>query len=487
MSYYGLLITISLLMLFCVFASKMLSRLGVPILIFFIAVGVILGSDLVAGINYDNPFLTKEIGNIALMFIIFYGGMDFPWRSSKHIIPQGIALSTVGIFITAFGIGYIAHLVTGMGLIECILLGAIVAPTDAASVFSTLGSQKLKLRRNTATLLEFESGSNDPIAYMMMIALINIIKNPQYGAGDIAWLMFTEVAFGIIMGFAIGYLGVFVLSRVRLNIEGLYPVLGIAIVMFTYAFTMVINGNYFLAIYIAGLIIGNSSFFHKMRFIKYFENQSWIMQVLLFVTLGLQVNPAELIPIAGESLILAILLMFVVRPIAVIPIMALFKAPKNDSIFTAAVGFRGAASIVFAMYPLMAGINHANQIFNIVFFVALVSVTYQSFILKPLAKRLHLIKKGDHDFMLRRFNDYSDEIDDIQLLGVYVSYTSDAAGKTLRELKAPEGVSILAIRQKQRYEIPSGDTKIHRGDRLILTCLDPEALAVFCKEHGLES
>ncbi len=477
-------------MLFCVFASKLITKTGMPFLLLFLGIGILIGSEGVLGIHYNNPYLTKEIGNIALMFIIFYGGMEFPWKSSKEIIPEALAISTIGVLCTGLLFGGFAYVITDMSMLECILLGAIVAPTDAASVFSALGSQKIHIKRRTANILEFESGSNDPVAYLMMIVMISLITKPDYTLADMAWLMFTEIVFGLIVGAIVGYVAVRILSRIRLNIEGLYPVFGIALVMLTYSVTATINGNYFLSIYVAGLIIGNSSFFHKMKLIRFFDNQSWIMQVALFVTLGLQVVPSELMPVAGEGILLALVLMFVIRPLILMPIMTVFKTPLKDQIFIGLVGFRGAASIVFATYPMMAGMQSANYIFNLIFFLALVSVMVQSIMLKPLAKKLNLVAKThEHDFRLRRFNDFSEDLDDIMLHGVYVAYNSDAVGKHIYELGMPKGISVLAIRQTRDYKVPHRSTKLDKGNRILFTCKeeDQAALALFCKDHGFES
>ncbi len=482
-----LIILISVLMLFCIFASKYLSRFGVSILLVFIGIGMFMGSDGLIGIYFDNPALTKEIGNIALCFILFYGGMDFKWRMGKNIIAQGIALSTVGVLITTLGVGAIAYYVTNMSILECMLLGAIASSTDAASVFSTLRSQKITLKGRLAPLLEFESGSNDPMAYLLTVVLISLNLNPGITTGEVALLLFTEIAFGLVVGLLAGYFSVRLLNRIRLDVDGFYPIFGIALVLFLYAFTMTIGGNFFLAIFVAGLIIGNSSFILKMRFIRFFDGQSWLMQIILFVTLGLQVFPSQLGEVAISSLIISLVLILVIRPLAVIPILSLFKVPMKEQLFVSLVGFRGAASIVFATYPLIAGIGVADEIFNIIFFIALSSIIIQGTLLRPLARKLGFVESASRDYVLKHFNDYSDEIDDIQVLGVYASFDSPAIGYRLDELVMPKGVKILAIRQHEKYIIPAGSTRIGAGNRLLLNCLDEEVLWDFCREMKFES
>ena len=482
-----LIILISILMLFCIFASKYLSRFGVSILLVFIGIGMFMGSDGLIGIYFNNPSLTKEIGNIALCFILFYGGMDFQWRMGKGIVAQGVALSTIGVVITTAGVGAIAYYVTDMSILECMLLGAIVSSTDAASVFSTLRSQKITLKGRLAPLLEFESGSNDPMAYLLTVVLISMNLNPEISAGGIALLLFLEVALGLLVGWAAGVFSVWLLNRIRLDVDGFYPIFGIALVLFLYSFTMSIGGNFFLAIFVAGLIIGNSSFILKMRFIRFFDGQSWLMQIILFVTLGLQVFPSQLGEVAIPSLIISVVLIIVIRPLAVVPILSLFRVPIKEQLFISLVGFRGAASIVFATYPLISGIGAANQIFNIVFFIALSSIIIQGTLLRPLARKLDFVESASRDYVLKHFNDYSDEIDDIQVLGIYVSFDSPAIGYRLDELVMPKGVKILAIRQHEKYMIPAHNTRIGAGNRLLLNCADEEVLWDFCREMKFES
>ncbi len=484
----NLLILISILMLFCIFAGKYLSRFGVPILLFFIGIGMFLGSDGLIGINYDNPYMTKEIGNIALAFILFYGGMDFRWKTGKEIIWQGVALSTAGVLLTAGAVAAVTCFVTDMTLLEGLLLGAIVSSTDAAAVFSTLRSQKINLKGRLAALLEFESGSNDPVAYLLTIVMVGIVADPtNYTAAKVALMLTEEIVFAIAVGALAGYAAVQILNRIRFNIEGFYPIFGIALVVFIYSFTMAIGGNYFLSVYLAGLIIGNSSFILKMRFIRFFDGQSWLMQIVLFVTLGLQVFPSQLGEVAVPALIISLTLILIIRPLMVIPILSLFKVPIKEQLFVAFVGFRGAASIVFATYPLIAGIGVANQIFNIVFFIALSSIILQGTTLRPLALKLGLAVKSSSIYEMKRFNDYADEIDDIHVLGVYVSYESPAVGYRLDEIVMPKDVKVLAIRQHEKFIIPSHNTRLGIGNRLLLTCMDEEILADFCREMKFDS
>ncbi len=487
MSIHELTIIITLLMLFCVFASRYLTYFGVPILVFFIGIGMILGSEGIFGIHFDNPFLTREIGNIALCFIIFSGGMDLRWRSAKPIISSGLLLSTVSVFLTAFLVGVVTSFILGIPLLYGLLLGAIVSSTDAAAVFSVFRTQKSRLKSKVASLLEFESGSNDPMAYMLTITMLGIITNPQDSVLNYILLFVKQFGFGAIIGIALGFITVQMLNRMRLSVEGMYLIVGISLLLFTYSIASLIGGNGFLAVYIAGFIIGNTSFIQKTRFVHFFEVQSWIAQIILFVTLGLQVFPSQLVPVMISGIIISLILIFIIRPIAVMPILSLFKIPIKEQLFVSLVGFRGAASIVFATYPLTVGLPFAHEIFNMVFFIALTSVLFQGINLKPLAKHLGVIEKEDDKPIMQTFSQYMDELSDMPILGVYVLSDSPAIGKRISELGLPHHIRIVAIKQADHYVAPKGQTLINAGDRMLLTSLEDDNLNEVCEKFKFES
>lgn len=487
LDFHGLIIIVSVLMLICVFANKFLTRFGVPILILFIGAGMLLGSEGIFGIYFDNPELTHEIGNIALCFIIFYGGMELNWRTAKPIVGRGLLLSTVGVILTAVLVGLVACLITGMSFLNGMLLGAILSSTDAASIFSTMKAQKLKLKGNVASLLEFESGSNDPMAYMLTIALIGFIKNPHAGIGTYLLMLLKEIGFGALIGVALGFGTIKLINLVRLNIESMYFIVGLALMMFTYSLSSFIGANGFLAVFIAGIIIGNSSFIRKMRFIRFFDSQSWLAQIILFLTLGLQVFPSKLPPIALKGLIISVALILVIRPLVVTALLTPFKVSIRQQMFVSFAGFRGAASIVFATYPFLDNLPISQDIFDIVFFISIISLLFQGTCLKPVAKKLGLIEEEESSFSMQNFNLYAEELSDIPLLGVYVPNSSPAVGKSIKELNLPEDFRIVAIRQKERYSTPKGKTVINAGDRMLLTSPSDEDLELICEALKLES
>lgn len=487
LSFHGLLIAIAILMLICVFANKFLTRFGVPILILFIGAGMLLGSEGIFGIYFDNPSLTHEIGNIALCFIIFHGGMELNWRSARPVIGSGLLLSTIGVLLTAVLIGLTACLITGMTFLNGMLLGAILSSTDAASIFSTLKSQKLKLKGNVAPLLEFESGSNDPMAYMLTIALIGMIQNPHNGIGVYLLTLLKEVGFGACIGVALGFGTVQLLNRVHLNIESMYFIVGLAFMMLTYSLSSYIGANSFLAVFIAGIMIGNSSFVRKIRLIHFFDGQSWLAQIILFLTLGLQVFPSRLLPVALKGFAISAVLILVIRPLVVMPILTLFKLPLRHQLFVSFAGFRGAASIVFATYPFTENLPVSQDIFDIVFFISITSILLQGTCLKPVAKWLDLVQEETSGYAMQDFNLYADELSDMPVLGVYVPDDSPTVGKNISELGLPETVRIVAIRQMERYATPQGTTVINAGDRMLLTSQSEENLASICISLKWES
>lgn len=487
LSFHGLIIVISILMLICVFANKILTRFGVPILILFIGAGMLLGSEGIFGVYFDNPSLTHEIGNIALCFIIFYGGMELNWKITKPVLGSGLLLSTAGVLLSTALTGVAAHLITGISYRNGFLLGAILSSTDAASIFSTLKSQKLKLKGTVAPLLEFESGSNDPMAYMLTIALIGMIQKPEDSIAVYLIMLLKEIGFGALIGVTLGYGTVYLLNHVHFNIESMYFIVGLALMMFTYSLSTFIGANSFLAVFIAGIIIGNSSFVRKIRLIRFFDGQSWLAQIILFLTLGLQVFPSRLLPIAPKGIAIAAVLILVIRPLTVIPILSPFKVPIKQQLFVSFAGFRGAASIVFATYPLTAELPVAQDIFDIVFFISITSILLQGTCLKPVAKWLDLIEGDEDTFALKNFNLYADELSDMPVLGVYVPETSPAVGLTIGELGLPEDVRIVAIKRKGQYATPKGQTIITAGDRMLLTSPSEEDLEVICTALLFES
>jgi len=360
----------SLLLFFSIIAGKTSYRFGVPTLILFLAVGMLAGSEGILGIHFNDPALAQFIGIVSLNFILFSGGLETSWSTIKPVLWQGITLSTAGVLLTAVSLGVFVWTITDFTLMEGLLLGAIVSSTDAAAVFSILRSKKLGLKYNLRPTLELESGSNDPMAYVLTIAFLGLVTHPEKSAWSIIPLFIQQMAVGGLTGFLMGKASKLIINRIKLDFEGLYPVLVITLMFFTFASADFLGGNGFLAVYLCAVYLGNHSLIHKKTILKMYDGLSWLMQIILFLTLGLLVFPSHIIPVMGIGLLISAFLILVARPFSVFLSMAFFRMNFSRRTFISWVGLRGAVPIVFATYPLLAGIDKADMIFNIVFFIS---------------------------------------------------------------------------------------------------------------------
>lgn len=468
----------SILLLISVIAGKTTSKLGVPTLIFFLIVGVLAGSEGLGGIHFDNASVTQFIGIVALNFILFSGGLDTHWKTIRPVLWRGIALSTIGVFLTALSVGIFVHYVFGLTIWEGMLLGSVVSATDAAAVFSILRNKGIGLKGSLRPVLELESGSNDPMAYFLTISLTAIVASGEFNGGSLVLLFVKEFLLGGLIGLAMGKFSVWLINKIRLETEGLYPVLTLALAMFTYASAHFVGGNGFLAIYLAAIIIGNSNFVHKRSLIRFYDGQAWLMQIILFLTLGLLVYPSQMLPIVGMGLIISAFLIFIARPVGVFISLSLFRMNLRSKLFLSWVGLRGGVPIVFATYPLIAGIEKANLIFNLVFFISISSVLLQGTTLSYVARLLHVAIPGN----TRRIKDIDIEpTDRIKQVMHELMLTADSAaiGKKILELSIPYSVIITAIRRGDVYISPNGSTRLQENDRIYLLADDEKALQQF--------
>jgi potassium/hydrogen antiporter len=465
----------SVLLLISVIAGRTTSRLGVPTLIFFLIVGVLAGSEGIGGIHFDDPQIAQFIGIVALNFILFSGGLDTHWKTIKPVLWRGVALSTIGVLMTALSVGFFVHFVFGFTLLEGLLLGSIVSATDAAAVFSILRSQGIGLKGYLRPVLELESGSNDPMAYFLTITLTSIIAS---GNADIAVLIpefLKEFILGGALGLLMGKASVWLINKINLESEGLYPVLTLGLAMFTYAATHAIGGNGFLAIYLCAIIIGNSNMVHRRSLIKFYDGQAWIMQIVLFLTLGLLVFPSRILPLVGMGLLISGFLIFVARPIGVFASLSFFKSNIRSKLFVSWVGLRGGVPIVFATYPLIAGIPKAELIFNLVFFISISSVLLQGTTLAHVARWLHVAIPAKTK---RKVNQDFESVDAIktEMREIKINDQSKAIGKRIVELSIPPSVNILTIKRKNLFIVPNGSTRIHVADVLHILAESNESL-----------
>ena len=459
-----LMIISGLVLLICITSSKMLYKFGVPMLLIFIVLGMLFGSDGIVGIYFDNYDLTSTLCSIALVFIMFYGGFGTNWKMAKPVAKQSILMSTFGVIITSLLTGVFCYFILNTSLLEGLLIGSIVGSTDAASVFTILRSQKLNLKSEIASLLEVESGSNDPIAYMMTLSIVMIMSSGL--SWSIVPMILKQIIFGILLGAVLAKATVFIIRRANFELEGFYSIFIIAIAILAYALSGFIGGNGYLSVYIAGIILGNSKIPHKKSLVAFFDGISWIMQIMLFFMLGLLSFPSRLPQVIGVSILISIFMIFIARPIATHVILRGFKTPIKEQILISWVGLRGAASIVFAIFAITSGVPIENDIFHIIFFIALISVSVQGTLLPKVAQKLDLV---DNDTtVLKTFNDYQEE-KSTMLLEYNVSKSSKWMNKTIMDAEIPDDILIVMIKRNGQVIVPKGSTEILEKDILVLS------------------
>ena len=463
----------SILLIASILAKKVSTRLSVPTLIIFLVVGMLAGSDGVLGIEFENYNTAQFIGVVALNFILFNGGLSTSWKSVKPILWQGAILSTLGVFLTAIVLGTFIwwlsdfYIEGGLSIFEALLLGSIVSSTDAAAVFSILRAKGLSLKHHLKPTLELESGSNDPMAYFLTIALIGFVQNPDQSLWTIVPFFFQQIGIGVICGLLFAYLTKVLINKLNLGFEGIYPVLTIGAMFFVFSATEAIGGNGFLAVYLAGLYLGNQNLTNKRTITSMFDGLAWLMQIVLFITLGLLVNPSGLLPILGFGMLISAFLIIAARPISVFISLMPFKMPVQRRLYISWVGLRGAVPIVFATYPLIAGLDHALLFFNVVFFVSVTSVLLQGSTIPIVARWLNMSSpvedktKSPIDIILTEgANSFLREI--------VVPEGNIAVGKKIMSLAFPEKGIIAMISRNNEFITPKGTTVIEPNDMLIV-------------------
>jgi cell volume regulation protein A len=393
------------LLLAGVLASKVAAKFGLPALVLFLMLGMLAGSEGPGGIYFNNPELTGSVGDGALILILFAGGLDTEWRRVRPVLGIGLTLSTLGVALTALLVGTFAWLMlgtfadfdlgtTGLTWTEGLLVGTIVSSTDAAAVFSILRSSGIKLRGELQPLLEFESGSNDPMAVLLTTNVVQILTTDNFSVLGLLGSLVLQLLVGGLVGYGAGRAMVWVVNHIRLTVPGLYPITTLALLLITFSLTDQLGGNGFLSVYIAGMVVGNLPIVQRELILSFHDGLNWLMSIAMFLVLGLLVFPSQLPGIAAVGLAIALFLMFVARPISVFLCLAPFAMPWAEKSFLAWVGLRGAVPIVLATVPLTAGIAGGQQIFNLVFFTVLVSVLVQGLSLAWAAKRLGLTETG---------------------------------------------------------------------------------------------
>lgn len=399
-----LFIIIGVLLLASIFASKAAIKFGIPALVFFLAIGMIAGSEGIGGIYFNDPKLTQLIGNLALTLILFAGGLGTEWNQIRPVLAQGLVLATVGVSTTALMLGTFAWFMLGtfssfnvgwqgISWQQGLLLGAIVSSTDAAAVFSVLRAGNLKLQGNLQPLLELESGSNDPMAVLLTTEVIHILTTADASFVTIGLLLIQQLVVGMLLGYGAGRGIVWSLNHLRLTTQGLYLVATLSLVLLMFGITTVLGGNGFLAVYVAGVVMGNYRFACRDTIISFHDGLSWLMQITMFLVLGLLVFPSQLFPIVWVGLAVALFLSLIARPLSVFLCLIPFHLNVREKLFVSWGGLRGSVPIILATFPLASGIAGSAQLFNVVFFVVLVSVLVQGLTLTHVARWLGLVAK----------------------------------------------------------------------------------------------
>lgn len=457
----------SLLLLISIIAGKTSYRFGVPTLLLFLAIGMLAGSDGIGGIYFNNPEIAQFIGIVSLNFILFSGGLDTSWKSVRPVLREGLVLSTLGVLLTAVSLGLFVFWVTDFTIYESLLLGSIVSSTDAAAVFSILRSKSLALRTNLRPTLELESGSNDPMAYVLTLAFLTLVVNQDQGLASMVPLFLQQMLLGAFAGFLFGRLSKAIINNIKLDFEGLYPVLVIALMFITFSATDFVGGNGFLAIYICAVYLGNQDLIHKKTILKMYDGLAWLMQIVLFLTLGLLVFPSDVVPVMGIGLLISVFLILVARPLSVLISLLPFRMKMRRRFYISWVGLRGAVPIVFATYPLLAGIDKAGMMFNIVFFISVTSILIQGTTLSVVAKWLNVARPDQKkrpsptDLLLEEHP--KAEMQEIKILPEYF-----AVHKKIVDLGFPENAIIALIRRGEQYITPNGSTVLHPLDTLVV-------------------
>ena len=458
----NILLVGSILLFVSIIVGKTGYRFGVPALLLFLVVGMLFGSDGL-GLQFHNAKEAQFIGMVALSIILFSGGMDTKYTEIKPILVPGIVLSTAGVLLTALFTGLFIWWLSGMSwtniqlpLITSLLLASTMSSTDSASVFAILRSQKMNLKHNLRPMLELESGSNDPMAYMLTIVLIQFIQSSGMGVGNILGSFIIQFIVGAVAGYLLGKLAILMLNKLNIDNQSLYPILLLAFVFFTFSITDLLKGNGYLAVYIAGMMVGNNKIMYRKEIYTFMDGLTWLFQIIMFLCLGLLVNPHEMLEVSVVALLIGIFMIVIGRPLSVFLCLLPFgkKITMKSRLFISWVGLRGAVPIIFATYPVVANVPGAHSIFNIVFFITIVSLIVQGTTVSWVARILGLstpLEKTGNDFGV----ELPEEID------------SDLRDVTVTEEILKKGETLI-VKRGDEYLIPNGTLKLHVGDKLLL-------------------
>ncbi|MBD5193069.1 MAG: potassium/proton antiporter [Bacteroidales bacterium] len=480
----NIMFVVAILLFLSVWCGKAGSKYGLPSLLIFLGIGMAAGTDGF-GLQFDDAATAEFIGMLSLCIILFSGGLDTDFKKIKPVLAPGLVLAIVGVFITTLLTGAFIHEMMRLllpdyclGWTESMLLAAIMSSTDSASVFSILNSSGTGLKQRLKPTLELESGSNDPMAYLLVTLLISVIETGSKMSGQLMFDSFIslvlQLAVGVGAGLLFGFLTVRTVNAIHTDNEFLYPVMVISCCFFTFTLTNMCGGNSYLGVYIAGLVVGNSRLSLKRTITTFFGGFTWLVQILMFLSLGLLVNPHELLHIIGPGIILGVFMILVSRPLAVMLCLSPFRCfTLKAKMFIGWVGLRGAVPIIFATYALMSpAVEHARFMFNIVFFITILSLLIQGTTVNAMARWLGL----DDTVSSKAFDiDLPDEVDaDMKELTVTPELLTES--NLLSEITLPSNQQtlIVLIRRGDKYIVPKGDTRLHVGDRCLMLSHRPD-------------
>lgn len=455
----------AVIILICLSLGKVSDKIGLPTLLVFIFIGMLFGCDGIFKIQFDNFSFAEQICSISLIFIMFYGGFGTNWKSAKKIAAKSILLSSAGVVLTAGIAGLFCRFILKFGMLESMLIGAVISSTDAASVFSVLRSKRLNLKYNTASLLEVESGSNDPCAYMLTVIVLQIMSGESSGAG-LALMILAQIVFGAAVGVATAISAALIFKKLKFTADGFESVLMFSIALISYSAASLIGGNGYLSAYITGIILGNTDIPNKKKLVNFFDGITGLMQIIIFFLLGLAASPSQMLPIILPALAIALFLTFIARPLSVFAILTPFKCPFRQQLLVAWSGLRGAASIVFAIMAVVSPAYIKNDVFHIVFFIVLFSISIQGTLIPFVAKKLDMIDPGGD--VMKTFNDYTKEVP-VQFIKLPIKAKHPWANKKVKNINLLPNTILALIIRGDKQLVPRGNTAILEGDVAVLS------------------
>ncbi|EGM78478.1 NhaP-type Na+(K+)/H+ antiporter [Rheinheimera sp. A13L] len=462
----------AILIIFGIVSSKLSARLGLPVLVLFLMVGMLAGEDGPGGIVFDNAEIAHALGSLALAIILFDGGLQTPMTSVRQVWKPASVLATFGVLVTAIITGVAAAYILDLSLFYGLLIGAIVGSTDAAAVFSLLRNAGIHINPRLKATLEIESATNDPMAIFLTVGLLEVlVKGLEPGTG-LLMLFVQQMGIGSVVGLAAGWLSVRIINRIHLTTSGLYPVMVAAFGLLAFGVAANLGGSGFLAIFIAGVVIGNSRFVFQRSTFLFHDGLAWLGQIIMFVILGLLINPSTLLDVWFEGLLIALVLTLLARPLSVLPVLKLFGFSMREITLVSWVGLRGSVPIILAIYPLMYGLPGAELIFSVVFFVVLISATVQGSTLPLMARALGLTEPAPATpaatLEITALGDVDADIVEYQL-----GDSSRASGRRLSQMALPDGTVVAMITRGNDVIPPRGSTFLYAGDHLFIV-MKPE-------------